>query len=49
MMAQVVHILTPFLAFSMVYHEIKVHNMLVIMLDLCFENMKIIWDFVGDV
>jgi hypothetical protein len=23
--------------------------MLAIMLDLCFENMEIIWDFVGDV
>jgi hypothetical protein len=41
-MAQVVQILMPFLAFSMVYNETKAHNMLVVMLDPYFKDMKII-------
>jgi hypothetical protein len=47
-MAQVVQILMPFLVFTMVYNETKAHNMLVIMLDPYFKNMKVIWDFLGD-
>jgi hypothetical protein len=37
--------LTPFMAFSMAYHENKVHKML----DPCFKNIKNIQDFMGNV
>jgi len=48
----VVNVLTPFLAvFGFYINAInaKVHNMLSIMLDSCFKNMKAIWDYVGNV
>jgi len=48
MMTQVINILFPFLAFVLAYNQAKAHNMFVIMLDLGFKNMKIIWDFVGN-
>ncbi len=48
MMGQVLNALGPFLAFSESYIVAKAHNMLAIMLDPCFKNMKIMWDFVGD-
>jgi hypothetical protein len=48
MMTQVVNILSPFLAFALAYNQAKFHNMLVIMLDPCFKNTKVIWDFVGN-
>jgi hypothetical protein len=37
-----------FLAFYESCIIAKAHNMLAIMFDPCFKNMKIIWDFVGD-
>jgi hypothetical protein len=49
MNSQVVNVLTPFLAFFGFYINAKVHNMLSIMLDSCFKNMKAIWDYVGNV
>jgi len=48
MMGQVLNALGPFLAFSESYITTKAHNMLAIMLDLHFKNMKVIWDFVGN-
>jgi len=48
MIEQVLNALGPFLAFSQSYIIAKAHNMLAIMLDPRFKNMKIIWDFVGD-
>jgi hypothetical protein len=48
MMGQVFNALGPFLAFSKFYIITKAHNMLAIMLDPYFKNMKIIWDFVGN-
>ncbi len=48
MMGQVLNALGPFLAFFESYIIVKAHNMLAIMLDTCFKNMKVIWDFVGD-
>ncbi len=50
MNSQVVSVLAPFLAFFRFYINVinaKVHNMLSIMLDSCFKNMKAIWDYVG--
>jgi len=46
MMMQVINNLSPFLAFALTYNQTKVHNMLAIMLDPCFKNMKVIRDFV---
>jgi hypothetical protein len=48
MNSQVLNILTPFLAFSNTYIHSKVHNTLSIMLDAHFQNMKAIWEHVGD-
>ncbi len=45
-MVQVVGILMPFLAFSMIYNHFQAHNMLMIMLDFCYKNMKCIQGFV---
>ncbi len=47
MMGQVLNALGPFLPFYESYIVAKAHNMLAIMLDPCFKNMKIIWDFCG--
>ncbi len=47
-MVQVVGILMPFLAFSMAYNHYKTHNMLVIMFDFRYKNMKCIQNFVGN-
>ncbi len=47
-MGQVLNALGAFLAFFEFYIIAKTHNMLVIMFDPCFKNMKVIWDFVGD-
>jgi len=35
------------LAFASTYNQAKVHNMLAIMLNPRYKNMKVIWDFVG--
>jgi hypothetical protein len=48
MNSQVLNILTPYLAFSSTYIYSKAHNMLSIMLDPHFQNMKVIWEYVGD-
>jgi hypothetical protein len=48
MMGQVLNALGPFLPFSKSYIIAKAHNMLAIMLDFCFKNMKIIRDFLGN-
>ncbi len=47
-MILVINILTSFLAFSFVYNPTKAHKMLIIMINPCFKNIKIIWDFLGD-
>ncbi len=47
-MGQVFNALGPFMAFSKSYITAKAHDMLVIMLDPRFKNMKVIWDFVSD-
>jgi len=48
MIRQVLNTLGPFMAFFQSYITAKAHNMLAIMLDPHFKNMKVIWDFVGD-
>jgi hypothetical protein len=45
---QEINVLAPFLAFSSSYINVKVHNMLVIMLGPRFTNMKMIRDYVGN-
>jgi hypothetical protein len=47
MMLQIINILSPFLAFGSTYNQTKAHNMLAIMFDPHFKNMKVMWDFVG--
>ncbi len=47
MMTQIINILSPFLTFALAYNQADVHNIMAIMLDLWFKNMKVIWDFVG--
>jgi hypothetical protein len=41
-------ILTHFLAFIISFFPIKVHNMLVVMLDLQFKSIKVVNEFVGN-
>jgi hypothetical protein len=48
MIMQVINILSPFLAFASPYNQANAHNMLAIMLDPHFKNMKVIWNFVGN-
>jgi hypothetical protein len=48
MMAQVINILTMFLAFALAYNQTNAHNILPIMFDLHFKNMKLIQYFVGN-
>ncbi len=43
---RVVGILMPFLAFSMACNHFQAHNILMIMLDLCYKNMNVIQNFV---
>jgi hypothetical protein len=45
---QMISVLAPFLAFSSSYINAKAHNMLVIMLDPHFTNMKVTRDYVGN-
>jgi glucokinase len=47
MMTEVINIISPFLAFASTYNQAKAHNMLAIMLNLHFKNMKVINDFAG--
>ncbi len=47
-MGQVPNALGLFLAFSKSYITAKADNMLAIMFDPHFKNMKAIWDFVGN-
>ncbi len=49
MLSQVVFILTPFLSFFLSYNFMKVHNMLVIMLDTQFQSLKVVQNFMGNV
>jgi hypothetical protein len=49
MNSHVIHVLTPFLTFSSSYIDAKAHNMLVIMLDFCFKNIKVIQDYVNNI
>jgi hypothetical protein len=49
MNSHVIDVLTPFLTFSSSYIDVKAHNMLVIMLDLCFKNIKVIQDYVNNI
>jgi hypothetical protein len=48
MMVQVVRILMSLLTFLMIYNHSKSHNMLTIMLDLHYKNMKYIQNFMGN-
>jgi hypothetical protein len=45
MMAHVFYIFGPFLTFLESFIQTKAHNMLAIMLDLEFKNMKILCDY----
>ncbi len=47
-MVQILQILNSFLGFSMAYNHSKAHNMLAIMFDASYKNMKCIWDLVGN-
>ncbi len=47
MNSQVTNVLSPFLAFSNFYINVKAHDMMIIVLDSCFKNMKVIQDYVG--
>jgi len=49
MNSHVIDVLTPFLTFSSSYIDVKAHNMSVIMLDLCFKNIKVIQDYVNNI
>jgi len=49
MNSHVIDVLTLFLTFSNSYIDAKAHNVLVIMLDLCFKNIKIIQDYVNNI
>jgi len=49
MHSQMINVLTPFLAFSNLYINVKAHDMMIIMLDFCFLNMKVIKDYVGHI
>ncbi len=49
MNSHVINVLTPFLTFSSSYIDAKAHNMLVIMLDLCFKDIKVIQDYVNNI
>jgi len=49
MNSHVIDVLTPFLTFSSFYIDAKAHNMLVIMLDLCFKNIKVIQDYMNNI
>jgi hypothetical protein len=49
MNSHVIDVLTPFLTFSNSYIDAKAYNMLVIMLDLCFKNIKVIQDYVNNI
>jgi hypothetical protein len=45
MMTQILNVLGPFLTFFQSFIQSEAYNMLAIMLDLCFKNMKvIIWE-----
>jgi hypothetical protein len=46
MMAQILNVLRLF--FSESFIQNKLYNMLATMLDLCFKNMKVIRDYVGN-
>ncbi len=47
--SQLINVLTPFLAFFGSYINTKAHNMLVIILDPCFKNMKFIQNYMGNI
>jgi len=49
MNSHVIDVLTPFLTFFSFYIDDKAHNMLVILLDLCFKNIKVIQDYVNNI
>jgi hypothetical protein len=49
MMTQVINIPTFFLAFVSIYDHAKAHNMMAIMLDFHFKNMKSVRNFVSDI
>jgi hypothetical protein len=49
MNSHVIDVLTPFLKISSFYIDVKAHNKVVIMLDLCFQNIKIIQDYVNNI
>ncbi len=45
---QIINILTLFLAFALAYNQANAHNMLPIMFNLHFKNVKLIQDFVNN-
>jgi hypothetical protein len=47
MQVEVIDVLKPFLAFASSSQLQAIHNMLVLMFDLCFKKFQLIWDYVG--
>jgi len=46
MMAKVLVVLAPFLSFASSYNASKVHNMLILTLELCFKSLNVVKSFV---
>jgi len=47
MMVEAQVVFVPFLAFTSSYNVSKVHNMLTLMLDLCFKSLDVVKVFIG--
>ncbi len=47
MQIEVIGVLRQFLTFASSYQPQAIHNMLVLMLDLCSEKFQLIWNYVG--
>jgi CO/xanthine dehydrogenase Mo-binding subunit len=47
MQAKVISVLKSFLTFAPSFQPHHVHNMLVLMFDMCFKNLQFIKDYVG--
>ncbi len=47
MQKQVVQVLNPFLSFMASFQKAKIHNMLAMMLDLCFKGLGLVIQYVG--
>ncbi len=47
MQAEIISVLKPFLAFASSFRPCHVHNMLILIFDLCFKNLELIRDYVN--